>query len=327
MEKNTELAQLFYHSNIDNINLMIYSKIYSNKQGILFKIISINNDNTFNIKFENDNTIIKFINKKDIYFGLVKNPNITNNKRISYTKIYNLYHHLYNLCLMFNTRKELRFKYPSQYATIIRNKWYDIFDNFTYLNEKNKHSYENCQKAIDLCENFLEFRTKFQKEYKTAWNNGWLDEISNHLEKSKHFYTKEECYEKALLFEYAVDFRNNYYNYYRAALNNGWLDEISIHFKNNNKYEFDRIIYVYEFEDGSAYIGLTKNFEKRHYYRKYYLYDGVTNHINNTNLIPKIKFLTDYINAKEAQIKEQEYIELYRNNGWNILNKIKGGHL
>lgn len=49
---------------------MIYSKIYSNKQGILFKIISINNDNTFNIKFENDNTIIKFINKKAYLFWI-----------------------------------------------------------------------------------------------------------------------------------------------------------------------------------------------------------------------------------------------------------------
>ena len=86
-----------------------------------------------------------------------------------------------------------------------------------------------------------------------------------------------------------------------------------------------RCIYVYKFPDNFAYIGLTYNLEKRNINRKTQLNDAVTKHINETNLKPKIKQLTGYISTKEASLLKDKYIEIYRNKGWNILNKTKGG--
>ena len=42
---------------------------------------------------------------------------------------------------------------------------------------------------------------------------------------------------------------------------------------------------------------------------------------------PKLIKLTELIPAKEAQIKEAEFINQYKENNWNILNKAKAGSL
>jgi len=88
-----------------------------------------------------------------------------------------------------------------------------------------------------------------------------------------------------------------------------------------------RCVYVYEFSDNSAYIGLTYNLEKRNIGRKTQLYDAVTKHISETNLIPELKQLSEYIPINKATSLENEYIKKYRNNGWKILNKTKGGEI
>jgi predicted GIY-YIG superfamily endonuclease len=88
-----------------------------------------------------------------------------------------------------------------------------------------------------------------------------------------------------------------------------------------------RCVYVYEFSDNSAYIGLTYNLEKRNISRKTQIYDGVTKHISETDLIPELKQLSDYIPTNEASLLENKYIKIYRDNGWKILNKTKGGEL
>ena len=88
-----------------------------------------------------------------------------------------------------------------------------------------------------------------------------------------------------------------------------------------------RCVYVYEFSNNFAYVGLTYNLEKRNISRKIQLYDGVTKHISETNLIPELKQLSDYIPSNEASLLENNYIEIYKNNGWKILNKTKGGEL
>ena len=91
------------------------------------------------------------------------------------------------------------------------------------------------------------------------------------------------------------------------------------------KCKSNRCIYIYEFDDNSVYIGLTNNLKKRH---TQHLGKGpVYEHIKKTNLIPKLTTLTDYIDMELSAIKENEYIEKYKSEGLNILNKRKGGNL
>jgi hypothetical protein len=88
-----------------------------------------------------------------------------------------------------------------------------------------------------------------------------------------------------------------------------------------------RCIYVYEFSDNCAYIGLSYNLNKRSEIRKTQQNDAVTRHINKTNLVPKIKQLSEYVYVDIAAELENDCIETYKILGWNVLNKHRGGNI
>ena len=81
-----------------------------------------------------------------------------------------------------------------------------------------------------------------------------------------------------------------------------------------------RMIYVYEFSDMSAYVGLTYDADKRDYQHMTYDKSAVKKHIKQTGLTPTMKYLTGYLPVEEARKMEGFYVEQYRKEGWTILN-------
>ncbi|NJO59702.1 MAG: hypothetical protein HC836_15765 [Richelia sp. RM2_1_2] len=53
--------------------------------------------------------------------------------------------------------------------------------------------------------------------------------------------------------------------------------------------------------------------------------DAVYKHITKTGLAPNFKILTNFISEKLSSELEGQIVDLYRNSGWNILNKNKTG--
>lgn len=140
------------------------------------------------------------------------------------------------------------------------------------------------------------------------------------------YWTYENCKIEALKYNYKSEFDKNNMTAYRTVLKNKWYDLFSHMIPIGNKYK--RLIYVYEFEDNHCYIGLTGNIERRnnqHFGKEKSKSSSVLKHINNTNLIPKLIKLTDYIPVKDAIEKEKYYVEKYKNEDWIILNKTKTG--
>lgn len=140
------------------------------------------------------------------------------------------------------------------------------------------------------------------------------------------YWNYENCKEIALKCETRNEFHKNHYGAYKSAKRNGWLEDICskmIKIGNLKK----RIIYVYEFSDNHAYIGLTCDEKKRN--NNHHSSDSpIQNHIEKTNLIPERKFLTnEYIDVEEAQKLEKFWINEYKKYGWKLLNKKKGGEL
>ena len=266
---------LFTFNDSLKIDLLSYSPKYSNKQCLLFKIINKNDNNTYNIKFE-DGTILNNIYRLQILNGEIINPN-SNNK----------------------IKKRLLIFYHTAYQLSIK-----------------------CQSRIEFC-------NKYSGAYQNMLKNNWINDICSHMLLLKNNWTKEQCHEKALLCYSRIEFQNNYSTFYQKAFMNNWLDDICSHMiKKINQLDYNRIIYAYIFESTKTiYIGLTKNFKKRHYSRQYKNNDGVMNYINRTGLQPKIIFLTKFISAIEAQKQEQYFINKYRFENWNILNKQKAGAL
>lgn len=259
------------------LNLFSYSPKYSNKQKLIFNIINLNNDGTYDIQFEIDKLILKNIEQNDILNGTIYHPN-KNYKIINKTKYF--YHKIFNIILKYDNLKS-----------------FDI---------------EN--KSI----------------HRLIYYNNWQELITNKFERKQEIWTKEKLLKLSLQCNNRNDFKNKFSAAYHWALRNNMLDEICEHMKiigNINQNDFLRIVYIYLFPNKTIYIGISKDFNKRHKDRKYYPNDSAQKYINEMNLIPEIKFLSDYIKTEEAQKLERFYIEKYKNDGWNVLNKNSGGSI
>jgi predicted GIY-YIG superfamily endonuclease len=85
-------------------------------------------------------------------------------------------------------------------------------------------------------------------------------------------------------------------------------------------------VYVYEFSDRSAYIGLTYNIYKRH---EQHLKDNksqVCKKIKeNRDIKYELKKIIEIVEVEKAQYYENFYVEKYKKEKWEVLNKIKAG--
>lgn len=160
----------------------------------------------------------------------------------------------------------------------------------------------------------------------SAYKNGWLDEICKHMKVKIHHYSKEECAKEALKYQTKTEFMEKAKTYYSHAIRGGYINEICKHMKKLGSPE-KRAIYVFEFEDNHAYIGLTLNLDRREKEHRTDKNSSVYKHMQQSGLQPKFKVLTEYLPKKKAAQKEDDTILEYSKNGWFMLNKKRGGDL
>ena len=195
------------------------------------------------------------------------------------------------------------------------------------MKHKNWKNKENC--VIDALNyaNKSEWIKCSGASYQSALKNGWISDCCGHMKRPQNWnkkWIKETCTIEAKKYNTRTIFQKQSSGAYCAAYDNNWIDEICSHMTKtgNNK---NRCIYSYEFSDNSVYIGLTYSLEKRQINRNNDINDAVTKHISNTGLIPIRKQLTEYISVDSASKQESAFIQQYKVNGWNILNRNSGG--
>ena len=162
--------------------------------------------------------------------------------------------------------------------------------------------------------------------YQTACRKGIIHEICAHMVEIQkpHGYwnIKENCATEAKKYRTRKEFMKSSNGAYAGALKNGWLDEICSHMHVTGN-RFHRAIYVWEFDDKSAYIGLTYDYKTR--YQQHLKKGPVYKKLKGTS--GKFKKLNVFYEPIEAQLQEQKLIEKYRKKGWKILNRVKAGAL
>ena len=172
-----------------------------------------------------------------------------------------------------------------------------------------------------------EFRKESPSAYGRSLRSKWIDEVCSHMVEMKNpkgYWTKERCKDEALKYKTRSEFNVKSSSAYSKSWESDWLDEICSHMNYfGNRYI--RCIYSYEFDDKSVYVGLTFNIEGRKL--QHQKRGPVFNHISKTSLLPKFKKLTEYINTDSAKIKEDEFVNNYKENGWILLNVAKTGAL
>jgi predicted GIY-YIG superfamily endonuclease len=141
------------------------------------------------------------------------------------------------------------------------------------------------------------------------------------------YHTDEDIINGGLRHDNPAEYSKNEPKLYSAAQKRGLLDQIKYkvgYIGNRVK----RLVYVYEFSDNSVYVGLTYNDRKRELEHTITGKTSVSKHMRKTGLRPTKRILSDgYIDSDVAQKMEEDVRLEYQSNGWNILNKVKGGAL
>jgi hypothetical protein len=174
--------------------------------------------------------------------------------------------------------------------------------------------------------------------YLEAQKRGILDQVTSHMEvhpnKSNiRKYSREELELIAKKYQNKRDFNANDRNAYAAASSYGILDDITQHMETLGS-KSNRMVYAYEFPDyNMAYVGLTYNEEQRkrahtEFENERKKQSSVLKFMLEKNVQPIYKNISNgYIDYKDAQKLEHDTLEIYKDNGWETLNRAKTGGL
>lgn len=177
------------------------------------------------------------------------------------------------------------------------------------------------------CKLKSEFKRKYAGAYRNACKLGIINDLGFiEIKKPNGYWTEEALIKKASEYTTIKDFVKEQPSAYSQAQRKGIIEKLNLESSGNR---FNRCVYAIEFKDKSIYIGLTYNFEIRiydHFYTK--RVDSSAQKYYSKYKIPYFsKTLTDYIDFREAAKLESFFIEKYKNDGYNVLNKAKAGAL
>lgn len=239
----------------------------------------------------------------------------------------------------YTKRSDFKKQSKPYYYVASKNGWLsEIYGNLTFTRKRYDYSKEECQIEALKYKTRKEFYNNAISYYRVAYRKGFFNDICSHMEyiikpsenrtktpKKRGYWTKELCQIEALKYKTRGEFYNKGCGAYSASLKNNWLDELCKHMSVELNYK-ERLIYIYEFPDNHAYIGLTHNIKIRHSAHQRDKKSSVFKHIKKTGLTPKL-IIGDYMDINSASISEGEKLDEYKTNGWVILNKVKTGSL
>lgn len=194
---------------------------------------------------------------------------------------------------------------------------------------KEKWTKESVEKEAKKYTVKWHFATQCSGGFKYAVRHNLIKDFYWFEKKSKPagYWTKERCEKEARKYKSKTEYKNNASGSYEASRINGWLDDYFwLENKNITKDKVD-FIYGYFFQDNTVYIGRTlnpRNRDKDH--RKAEKNDSVYRYAKEHDVeIPQITIIEEDITIEEGKKHEQSWIEYYKEKGYNVLNKVKGG--
>lgn len=134
-------------------------------------------------------------------------------------------------------------------------------------------------------------------------------------------YSDENLLASAKKYESKMEWANNELNYYKRAKygNKEFYEKCCSHMTD----PYDRVarsIYVFEFKDNRAYVGLSNNVRRRkHDHETAGKIAELTKNVSAT-----FKVLEENIRGKDLALqREQHWHDTYKANGWTMLNSMK----
>lgn len=240
----------------------------------------------------------------------------------------------------FERCKELMLKYDNwkdfirennaAYQAIVKKKWQkELGSHIIYsLKPNNYWTYDLCKTIANKYSSIKDIRKSDNAYvYRVIKKEGWGELIEHFVEpnKPRGYWNYENCKEEALKYKTRKDLADNSMVTYQIIRKNKWFELLEhMTFQTNIK---TRYIYVFEFEDNMAYIGLTWNPEKRKLNHVTNINSRVYKYIIEHNVNYIFKVVSVELSENEAQKEEGRKITEYKNNGWLILNTASAGGL
>lgn len=169
--------------------------------------------------------------------------------------------------------------------------------------------------------------------YQVARKNGWLSEMDWFVKGKRPdgYWTKERVFEKAREYQTRSEFQKGCGSAYEIARVNGWLKEMTWFIDGRVKMLTDKNDSVYKYyweETNSIYIGRTlitqqKTRDNNHNTNKE---DTVFRYAKENGLeVPQMEIIEENITVKDGLEREDYWVNYYKENGYNVLNKAKTG--
>lgn len=161
--------------------------------------------------------------------------------------------------LKYTTKVDFRAGCHSAYQTASREGWLnDICSHMIATTLPNGYwNRDRCHHEALKYTTRTDFHNGCISAYNAAFFHNWLDDICSHMEVKMHKYTKDECQLEASKYKRRIDFMNNSPHHYSWAIRHGYMKEICSHMERQGNLHY-RKIYVFEFADHHAYVGLAQ---------------------------------------------------------------------
>ena len=227
------------------------------------------------------------------------------------------------MALYYGKLETFRRKAYNAYAAAHIFGWWD--DIKKLIGQRHSMTKEECHEIALRYLTPKEWERNDARTYGYAKNHGWIPDITTHMKRIVD-YTPESCHEIALNYETRTEFARNDSGAWNYARTHGILDEICSHMVIRGS-KRKRIIYVFEFDDHHAYVGLTFNIKDRLSCHLTNTKSAVYRYIHKTGCNYLFKTISEWLLEKDAQNEEQLMIEKYEADGWTMINSMHGGGL
>ena len=233
------------------------------------------------------------------------------------------------------TKKEFLTLYPGGHSKAQKKGWLKDYTWFVdgrvlEAEKRTKWTKETCEIEAKKYKALKEFARTSAGQI--ARRKGWIDSYTwlERAHKKGHWQVFENCYNEALKYKTRTEFAKKSGACWNSSRKNGWLDKFV--WLRDERIDFIEgkidSVYVYEFvEQHTAYIGRTlmrtqKERDKHHLF----VLDAVSSFARDNDIpMPEMTILEDNLTLAEGVEKEGWWIEKYRSDGWNVLNKAKAG--
>ena len=203
------------------------------------------------------------------------------------------------------------------------------------MHERGYWTYERVFEVAKKYKTKAEFKAGNSTAYRLACKNKWIEGFGwiSAKRKPNNYWTFDRVKETALKYKTKSEFIDNDESAYVISCRNKWIDQFTWLQDSRIDLFGDNIdsVYSYEFKDyNSVYVGRTliRTRSQRNWQHIFTEDDTVHDFaVEHGISVPDMKVLEDGLTLYEGIIKEGVWVDKYKSDGWNVLNKTKTGSI